>query len=1150
MIGPVPLTDKHRRQIEEFRVKHRTGVLTLLFSDMVESTRAKQELGDAVGTQLIQRQQETVRAVLARFPDAQEISTAGDSFFIVFSRPSDAVRFALQLHAGLRAVSAETPRPLLVRVGIHMGEVFIQEKQEAGAMDVLGLQVDTASRVMSLASGGQVLMTRSVFDNSRAVLRGEEMAGIGGISWLEHGAYRFKGVDHPYGICEVGEEGLAPLAPPPDSEKVRRVVSADEEPVLGWRPAVGQEIPTAAGWIVEEKLGEGGFGEVWKARHKTMKEARVFKFCFRADRVRSLKREVTLFRLLRERMGEHPNIVRLYDVFFDEPPYYIVMEAVDGRDLSHWWEDKRARERLPMQTRLEIVAQVADALAAAHDAGVIHRDVKPSNVLISYRNNVEIQVKLTDFGIGQVVSDELLAGRTAAGFTQTFMGSEMSSRSGTQLYMAPEVVAGRPASTRSDIYSLGVVLYQLVTGDLGRSLAPDWRKDVADPLLADLMAPCFAGNPEERYAGAAELASKLRSLEQIRADLAESARQAEAAAARRRLARFLAASTGVFLLVALALALGWMRESAQRARADANRARAEDLTEFMLFDLHAKLREIGRLDLLEEVARKSLEYYTELPEQSEAVEAQLKRAATFINIGDVFLHKGRAGDALSAYSLAHGILARLAEEAEGLLSAQRNLYMIHYRLGQAQLFAARPDEAFAAFSAGIQILEGMLEAAPDEPSTRQELVSLLTYYSESLNDYGRVDEAGEAIGRARELTAALLEEAPDEPERLRQQLFVERHLGALAFDRGLLRRAYEHYQNAEAAGRRLVAHNPEHSDWQNDLAACQGRLTDVLIQQGRSAEARQQNDQVCARLELLCNRDPLNIVWKKALLSGERRKGILFLNRWEIEEASRCFSGALALADELLRRAGDNPAFLSERALTRLRAARVAIARGQLEAALAESRAARQTLRDLSAERPGQPLLEWREATTGLGVGDLLLRLGETEAASREVEHALRAIARLRGRLAENVFLRGDEAAALRSRGDVARKRGDLEVAFSDYTRARALSQELAGIDASNVAFQVQFARLDLLLARTEMLLGRASGTRERLLGVLERMRPLLEAGDDPLLLDTWSQALLLLDEIAEARPTVQRLLAMGWNDPNFLEVCRQTGLAQEPSLH
>jgi hypothetical protein len=122
-------------------------------------------------------------------------------------------------------------------------------------------------------------------------------------------------------------------------------------------------------WVLEQKLGEGGFGEVWLGRHQNLKERRVFKFCFRADRVRSLKREMTLFRVLKERVGDHPNIVRLLEVNFDEPPYYLETDHVEGQDLKAWCEQQGGAEKVPLAARLEIVAQIADALQSAHDAG-------------------------------------------------------------------------------------------------------------------------------------------------------------------------------------------------------------------------------------------------------------------------------------------------------------------------------------------------------------------------------------------------------------------------------------------------------------------------------------------------------------------------------------------------------------------------------------------------------------------------------------------------------------------------------------------------------------------------------------------------------------------------------------------------------------
>ena len=360
-------------KVEEFQRKHRIGLLTLLFTDLVGSTKLKQELGDRESVALIQQHHALVREILSRFPEGEEIGTAGDSFFIVFARPSDAVQFSLLLQARLRVLSSKAPRPLLDRIGVHIGEVVIEEPPGAPKpRDMYGLQVDICARVMSLAEGDQILLTRSAFDNARQVLKGEAIEGVGALSWLNHGPYLLKGVDEPMEICEVGETGAAVLKPPGDSEKVHRYMSPDAEPVLGWRPAIGQGVPGTS-WVLEEKLGEGGFGEVWLGRHKTTKQRRVFKFCFRADRVRSLKREVTLFRVMKERSGEHPHIVGVEDVYLEEVPYYLTMEYAAGRDLKTWSEERGGVGAIPLEVRLEIVAQVSEALQAAHDAGVIHR---------------------------------------------------------------------------------------------------------------------------------------------------------------------------------------------------------------------------------------------------------------------------------------------------------------------------------------------------------------------------------------------------------------------------------------------------------------------------------------------------------------------------------------------------------------------------------------------------------------------------------------------------------------------------------------------------------------------------------------------------------------------------------------------------------
>ena len=110
-------------QVEAFGRRHRTGLVTLVFTDMVGSTALKQQLGDRPGAQLIEQHHALVRSTLTEFPDGEELSTAGDSFFLVFATPSAGVKFALILQQRLRELSRQAPIPVQDRLGLHLGEV-------------------------------------------------------------------------------------------------------------------------------------------------------------------------------------------------------------------------------------------------------------------------------------------------------------------------------------------------------------------------------------------------------------------------------------------------------------------------------------------------------------------------------------------------------------------------------------------------------------------------------------------------------------------------------------------------------------------------------------------------------------------------------------------------------------------------------------------------------------------------------------------------------------------------------------------------------------------------------------------------------------------------------------------------------------------
>ena len=122
---------------------------------------------------------------------------------------------------------------------------------------------------------------------------------------------------------------------------------AGDEETLGWRPAAGQEIPRRHHWHLEGKLGDGGFGEVWLARHDKTRDHRVFKFCYDAERLRALKREVTLFRILKDTLGERDDIARILDWNFEEAPYFLEAEYI-GVDLQGWAEAQGGAAAVPL----------------------------------------------------------------------------------------------------------------------------------------------------------------------------------------------------------------------------------------------------------------------------------------------------------------------------------------------------------------------------------------------------------------------------------------------------------------------------------------------------------------------------------------------------------------------------------------------------------------------------------------------------------------------------------------------------------------------------------------------------------------------------------------------------------------------------------
>ena len=259
-------------------------------------------------------------------------------------------------------------------------------------------------------------------------------------------------------------------------------------------------------------LGRGGMGEVYRADDLKLGQSVALKLLPQAlehdpERRRRLMDEVRVALKV-----THPNVCRVYDIGEFEAIHYLSMEYVDGEDLSVLL---RRIGRLPEDKAIQIARQLCAGLSAAHEQGILHRDLKPANVMIDGRGDVRI----TDFGL--------------AGLADGFSGVEI--QAGTPAFMAPEQLAGKEVTARSDIYSLGLVLYELFTGQRafsGRSMEelsamqssgpekPTSHVALLDPAVERVILRCLAKDPAERPASVLKVAVALPGADPLAAALA------------------------------------------------------------------------------------------------------------------------------------------------------------------------------------------------------------------------------------------------------------------------------------------------------------------------------------------------------------------------------------------------------------------------------------------------------------------------------------------------------------------------------------------------------------------------------------------------------------------------------------------------------
>lgn len=493
-------------------------------------------------------------------------------------------------------------------------------------------------------------------------------------------------------------------------------------------------VPGRKQWRLISPLGDTGAQDVWLASHDKTGERRVFKFADAPDRLRALKREAALSRVVFAGLGSKAPLPALLEWNFDASPYFLEY-AYGGRDLIGWAEDAGGLSSISLERRLAVAADISRAVADVHSLGVLHKDLKPANILIADGEHCLV-VRLADFGSGRLLDNTVLDSFhiTDPGSLDADLGKD-EPRSGTLAYRAPELTGDAMPTVKSDIYALGFILYQLAVGDFTATLGAGWEHRIADPLLRDDIRTAAEVAPERRLDSAADLAHRLHHLDERRQAAARDAERAAFVAeqqllsARRRLRRpWIRAAAASLVLGLIASSAFAVYAWTQRNEAVAARALADTGYSFIAEDVLASpdparsATDETVIDAIKRASRNIDQRFAGSPQVAARLHLAVARAfhgrsdfdtarAEYIRAGQLF------AEANEAYS-DDAVIGRLGrihmeatsgqperlEEAGRLLDAERQRLGARGNSGQVGFALAQAEGAYG-YMADIELAE-------------------------------------------------------------------------------------------------------------------------------------------------------------------------------------------------------------------------------------------------------------------------------------------------------------------------------------------------------------------------------------------------------------------------------------------------------------
>jgi len=718
---------------------------------------------------------------------------------------------------------------------------------------------------------------------------------------------------------------------------------------------------------------------------------------------------------------QHPNITNVFDAGVSDGglPYF-VMERVTGTTLLEYCD----ANRLGVKARIDLFRQICRAVQHAHEKGIVHRDLKPSNVIVTETDTRPV-CKVIDFGIAKTIGTDVAAKLTMTGISL-----------GTPAYMSPEQARGdADVDTRADVYSLGVTLYELLAGILpfeskssfamimatqhGDAVIPSQRfaslpaaeqaiiaeRRGTDPdavrreLREDLdwvVLKTIERDRELRYHSANELEADLArhfANQPVSVGPPSGAYRARKFVRRHKLAVAFAATTALLLVgFSISVAVQARRIAAARNAVVRRQGQAEELIGFMLGDLSTRLTAVGRLEMLDEVSKKAMDYFAAVPETELSDEELFRRSQALSQLGQVRYNQGKRDTALAVFNQSLELAQALARRDSMNSAWQLGLGGSHYWVGFIHYVRNELDSAMTHFNEYSRITERLIAMAPDSLNFRYELAQATSNIGSTREAMGDLRGALAAYQRAVSIEVALVQRDSSKLE-WRRSLgngynkvgVTQRKLGDLA--------AAEKAHVAELSVKQgIAARDSANNTYREMVALAQNQLGVLLLTEGRPTDAAALALASRGAYAKLAAFDTTNPERRRLLGIADRFLGVVALERGDPAAALMPLSASAAAMEALVSRVPTNASYQLNLAqsLAPLGAAQLALGR----AALAEATERRSLgiVAPALAKKPSDLNLRAASAEVNIELGDALARSGRPADARAAWSQALAAI--------------------------------------------------------------------------------------------------------------------------------------------------------------